>query len=169
MFEFAPDAYLVTDLQGNIQEANSAVGKLFKRRPQSLEGVPLAMFVSRKEHRKFYVRLASLKNSGVDGLQDWQITLCTEHGGQFPAAVTVRVVRDADGHFAQQAVEVQMEPAWTDLGHALGGEGAAPELAALGSLQPGTDMKLLLTGAPPGGVGWLALGLGELNAPFMGG
>ena len=96
LFEFAPDAYLVTDLQANIQEANSAAGKLFKRRPQSLASVPLAVFVSRKDHRKFYVQLASLKSSGVDDLQDWHMTLRADQGGHFPAAVTVRVVRDAE-------------------------------------------------------------------------
>ncbi len=86
LFEFAPDAYLVTDLQANIQEANSAAGKLFKRRPQSLAGVPLAVFVSQKDHRKFYVQLASLKSSGVDDLQDWHMTLRADQGAREQAA-----------------------------------------------------------------------------------
>src|SRR5438552_13701470 len=44
------------------RSSDLAAGKLFKRRPQSLAGVPLAVFVSQKDHRKFYVQLASLKS-----------------------------------------------------------------------------------------------------------
>lgn len=45
LFEFAPDGYLVTDLEGQIVEANRAAGLLFRVAPGYLAGKPLAGYV----------------------------------------------------------------------------------------------------------------------------
>jgi two-component system, cell cycle sensor histidine kinase and response regulator CckA len=53
LFEFAPDAYLVTDINGLIQEANLAAAQLLNVRPSYLLGKPLSVFVDSAESKKF--------------------------------------------------------------------------------------------------------------------
>src|SRR5438874_1033859 len=45
LFDFAPDAYLVTDTDGKILEANSAAGRLLGVPPRHLDGKLLVSFV----------------------------------------------------------------------------------------------------------------------------
>jgi PAS domain-containing protein len=49
LFEFAPDGYMVTDMEGIILDANSAATNLFKVSKSFLIGKPLALFVRRQE------------------------------------------------------------------------------------------------------------------------
>jgi PAS domain S-box-containing protein len=53
LFEFAPDAYLVTDVNGLIQEANRAAATLLNRSQQFLVGKPLVCYVVEEERRAF--------------------------------------------------------------------------------------------------------------------
>jgi two-component system, cell cycle sensor histidine kinase and response regulator CckA len=53
LFEFAPDSYLVTDVNGVIQEANLAAAQLLNVRPSYLLGKPLSVFVHPAEAKKF--------------------------------------------------------------------------------------------------------------------
>jgi PAS domain S-box-containing protein len=48
LFEFAPDAYLVTDLRGHIQQANESSAAIFRAAKQSVVGKPLMLFVESK-------------------------------------------------------------------------------------------------------------------------
>jgi nitrogen fixation/metabolism regulation signal transduction histidine kinase len=75
LFEFAPDAYLVTDPTGKILEANRAAAALFHVRAQYLVGKPLLVFVHEEDRREFRERL----------------------GQPFYAAVTVGAERGAGG------------------------------------------------------------------------
>ena len=54
LFDFAPDAYLVTDSNGLIQEANRAAGKLLNVRNDFLAGKPMTLFVSRLDWQKLF-------------------------------------------------------------------------------------------------------------------
>lgn len=58
LFEAAPDAYLVTDTDGVIQEANSAAVKLLNRSKQSLARTPLAIYVAASD-AYFFARHSS--------------------------------------------------------------------------------------------------------------
>ena len=78
-------------------------------------------------------------------------------------------VQDDDGNLTLQAVEVTMEPVWTDLGHGLPGTLGTPSLVGLGSLTPGSMMASLLTGVVPNTTATLVFGLSTVNAPFKGG
>ena len=53
LFEFAPDAYLVSDVQAVVQEANHAAVKMLKVKQQSLVGKPLVVFVDEQERQFF--------------------------------------------------------------------------------------------------------------------
>jgi PAS domain S-box-containing protein len=49
LFDFAPDGYLVTDLQGIIQESNRAISTLLNLSQEFLVGKPLGVFVANSE------------------------------------------------------------------------------------------------------------------------
>jgi PAS domain-containing protein len=53
LFENAPDAYLVTDLRGVLQEASVSAGALFCVEPSFLCNRPLISFVARQDTRAF--------------------------------------------------------------------------------------------------------------------
>ncbi|MBW4494743.1 MAG: cell wall metabolism sensor histidine kinase WalK [Oscillatoria princeps RMCB-10] len=53
LFEFAPDAYLVTDTAGAILEANRAAAALLNCPHNDLRGKPLSLFVALEDRQKF--------------------------------------------------------------------------------------------------------------------
>jgi PAS domain S-box-containing protein len=67
LFEFAPDAYLVTDLVGNITEANHAATLLFDRPRNFLVSSPLPFLVAPEDRGAFYTRLAHMHRGGDRG------------------------------------------------------------------------------------------------------
>jgi len=52
LFEFAPDAYCVTDARGIIMEANRAMHELLESSPATVIGKPLVVFVPRDRRRE---------------------------------------------------------------------------------------------------------------------
>ena len=94
LFEFAPDAYLVTDAQGVIQEANYACTTLLKWQ-QILVGKPLIAFVAKRERLSFHSKLTRLQQ--VDGVKDWEVRLCPADGEPIDSALNVAVVRNQEG------------------------------------------------------------------------
>lgn len=67
LFEFVPDAYLMTDINGTIQEANRAAGSLLKISPRFLVGKPLTVFIKPQELEEFLPKLVELKHSDTAG------------------------------------------------------------------------------------------------------
>jgi PAS domain S-box-containing protein len=90
LFEFAPDGYLVTDVRGNIQEANRAAATLLCVRPDRMVGKPLALFIAQTDHRIFYAQLTELEQ-----IQDWEVYLKPRKGKPFPAAISMTSAHDA--------------------------------------------------------------------------
>ncbi len=106
LFEFAPDAYLVTDMVGAIREANeAAVTLLGFRRRWSLIGKPLAVYVSEEMRGEFRHELALLAEGGRSRHDDpprrpapeRNLRLRPRKAAPVDAAVTVAVMRDRDG------------------------------------------------------------------------
>jgi PAS domain S-box-containing protein len=101
LFEFAPDAYLVTDTLGVIREANRAAGLLLNVEPRYLAGKPLVNFFPAERRREFRARLINLAtrthDGGVAPSQFWGVPVQPRHGESFHAAMTVGVVRDRNG------------------------------------------------------------------------
>lgn len=89
LFDFAPDAYLITDTYGAIREANVAAGQLLNVEPRFLAGKPLPAFfdeTGRKEYRHQLDRICD-----YDRLDDWEIVLHPRRGE--PVAVSVSIAR----------------------------------------------------------------------------
>src|SRR5215208_4467816 len=85
LFDFAPDAYIVTDTRGVIREANLAASQLLGVPTQFLVGKPLPTFfddVARKSYRHQLDRLC-----GAERFDDWEICLLPRHAS--PTAVSV--------------------------------------------------------------------------------
>jgi len=96
LFEFAPDGYLVTDMNGKIQEANRAIATLLQVSQSFLVGKPLLVFVNQPDRSRFHLKLDHLERRG-EPLQDWQICLRSSKRPPFDAAITVTVVRNVAG------------------------------------------------------------------------
>jgi PAS domain S-box-containing protein len=95
LFDFAPDAYLVTDTAAIIQEVNNAAAALFIVPKHRLRGKPLILFVDPEERRTFHDRLRHL--SQRRSAHTWEIRLQPRHGDPLCAAITTAVVCDAHG------------------------------------------------------------------------
>ena len=97
LFDFAPDGYLVTDLEGRIEEVNQAAGALLGLPIESVTGTRLVHFVAAESREAFEARLSRLPNEDAGKAQDWQIDIRARTGNSFPATLSVRVVRNARG------------------------------------------------------------------------
>jgi PAS domain S-box-containing protein len=95
LFDFAPDAYLVTNTEGIIQEANFTAAKLLNVSKQFLVGKPMISFVSIEERQHFRSELIQLSQS--DKNKELLIRLQQRHGEFFDAALTVAVARNSQG------------------------------------------------------------------------
>ena len=94
LFQLSPDAYLVTDANGLILEANGAIASLLKIPQSYLHGKPLAVFIAQCDRSLFRAHLNQL--SLVSDVQYWQLDLCPRHGKPFAAVLKV-AARDDRG------------------------------------------------------------------------
>lgn len=94
LFQYAPDAYLVTDVHGKIYEVNQAAERLFNLPVNFLLGKLLTVFVPINDRPEFRSKLRQLYNG--DWVQEWETRLQPREVGEIHAALTVSVVRDAE-------------------------------------------------------------------------
>jgi PAS domain S-box-containing protein len=99
LFDFAPDAYLVTDLHGTINEANLAAERLLNVSSSFLIGKPVTVFVTRAQHRQELRSLLVQMERGTGDLE-WEMEMKPRKGDPFPAAVRVSVALDRQRPFA---------------------------------------------------------------------
>jgi len=117
LFNFAPDAYLVTDEQGIILEANHAAQTLFNVRQYYIVNKPLILFVAFRDHSVIYKQLEKLKKLLTEGernfqlrsqqkniywttkhlLQDQEVSLTPRKKELLPAAVSLSAECDRQG------------------------------------------------------------------------
>jgi PAS domain S-box-containing protein len=95
LFEFAPDAYLVTNTEGIIQEANFTAAKLLNVSKQFLVGKPMINFVPLEERQHLRSEIIQLSQS--DRVKELLIRLQQRQGELFDAALTVAVARNSQG------------------------------------------------------------------------
>ena len=95
LFTLAPDAYLVTDTAGVIQQANDKAAVLLGVREDFLHGKPITLFFP-AEYRPTY-RAMLLKLARSDALPDSEIDMQLQprNGPPIPAAVTISVMRQS--------------------------------------------------------------------------
>ena len=95
LFDLAPDGYLVTDVNGKIQEANRAAASMLNIESRFLVGKPLSIFIAQPERQRFYALLIRLAQ--VDRVQEWEVSLQPRHDKLFNASLTVTPVREPGG------------------------------------------------------------------------
>ncbi|WP_448269038.1 response regulator [Nostoc sp. DSM 114159] len=95
LFKFAPNAYLLIDSQGKIQEINYAAAALLNMLPSFLVGKSLTNFVSREERPFFRTKLNQSLN--VKSVQEWEVSICPRNAQAFDALLLVKPIREAFG------------------------------------------------------------------------
>lgn len=95
LFEFVPDAYLETDLNGMIRQANRMAATLFNVPQNLLLGKPLVLFMPPEERSNLYRELNRVVEQ--KRVQEWCIKLIPRGGEAFDAALTLGGIRDWDG------------------------------------------------------------------------
>jgi PAS domain S-box-containing protein len=98
LFDFAPDAYLTTDLYGTIREANVAASRLLGVDPKSLVGKPLPSFFEDSARKQFPHQLDQLCDRSR--LDDWEIWVQPRHGPK--TAVSASVARSSRNYLAAE-------------------------------------------------------------------
>nr|WP_321162500.1 PAS domain S-box protein [Nostoc sp. KVJ3] len=92
LFELAPDAYLVTDVDGTIKEANYVAAALLSVKQSYLVGKPLILFIAEPDRQTFMNQLANLQQ-----VQDWEVSLQSRGGTAFPASIKMVAMYDSQG------------------------------------------------------------------------
>lgn len=95
LFQFMPDAYLVTDAQGKILEANRAADTLLGYENSSLQDKLLVSFIPVEERAAFRSTLTQLHQ--YEWVQEHTARLQPRRGETFDAALTVAPVRKSSG------------------------------------------------------------------------
>ncbi|HXI99271.1 MAG TPA: ATP-binding protein [Gemmatimonadaceae bacterium] len=98
LFDFAPEAYLTTDLYGTIRDANVAAGRLLGAEPRSLVGKALHSFFEESARKQFPHQLDQL--SDRKKLDDWELWLQPRHGPR--TAVSASVSRSERNYLAAE-------------------------------------------------------------------
>ncbi len=88
LFDFAPDAYFVTDLQGVIQQANHAATALLNLRQDLIVAKPLIVFIDKADQMAFHTQLDQLLQDGRT-LTNWEVSFKPRHKLSFPASISV--------------------------------------------------------------------------------
>jgi PAS domain S-box-containing protein len=71
-FEYAPDAYLITDQGGTVREANKAAGELFKLARTDILGKPLSEFVAPDDRVTFLSETVRAMVGGAPNKLAWR-------------------------------------------------------------------------------------------------
>ena len=94
LFNFAPDAYIVTDIKGMIREANVAASQLLGVPTQFLVGKPMTTFFDESANKSHRYKLDQL--CGADRCDDWEISLKPRNGSPIPVSVSVGQISRRD-------------------------------------------------------------------------
>lgn len=95
LFQSSPIAYLVTDAQGLILEANQAIARLLNMPQHYLLGKPLAVYVAEDDRSHFRTQLNRLTQNPETTV--WQINLSPRDQQPIAAEWVVTIVRNANG------------------------------------------------------------------------
>jgi two-component system, LuxR family, sensor kinase FixL len=96
LFELAPDAYLVTDRHGNIQEVNYTAAVLLRTSKEFLLKRPLPFLAVQEDRWEIYSRLGELNRKAEYGRQ-WDVRLNIPREEPIEVAVTVTPETDSGG------------------------------------------------------------------------
>ncbi|MBE8991846.1 PAS domain-containing protein [Nostoc sp. LEGE 12450] len=97
LFEFIPNAYLVSDRQGKIQSANRATAILFNLQQRFLVNKPLVCFIALEERQAFRCLLSQMHECECDYVQESILHIQPRKCEPFEAVMTVAPIRDVKG------------------------------------------------------------------------
>jgi PAS domain S-box-containing protein len=97
LFEFIPNACLVSDTQGKILSANCATATLFNLQQRFLVNKPLVCFIAVEERQAFRCQLNQIHECECDYVQEWLSCIQPRDCEPFEAAITVAPIRDVKG------------------------------------------------------------------------
>jgi PAS domain S-box-containing protein len=89
-FEYSPDAYVITDVGGNMREANQAALELLTAVREQVLGQPLSRYVADEDRVAFLTRTVSLMLGGKP--LAWQARLQPAEGAPLVVQFTVRAI-----------------------------------------------------------------------------
>jgi PAS domain S-box-containing protein len=95
LYEFLPDAHLLTDVRGKILQANPASATLLNIERRFLIGKPLALFFAQQDRRIFLTKLAQLER--CDSIHQWTMLLQPRNSNPFLVVMTVSPSLDCEG------------------------------------------------------------------------
>jgi PAS domain S-box-containing protein len=90
-FDFAPDAYVVTDAGGNIREANRAAIELLRAERASLAHRPLSAFIAESDRVAFLSHFVGVLVNKVDKAA-WEAGLQPAAGAPLRALFSLRAI-----------------------------------------------------------------------------
>jgi signal transduction histidine kinase len=95
LFDFAPDAYLLTDTTGVVRAANHAAARLLRVHREFLLDKPLSCFIAQGDWPVYYDRLIRLRMGSVDQFGDWPLRVRESRGEAY--GITAHVCPFSDG------------------------------------------------------------------------
>ncbi|HEY9659483.1 MAG TPA: PAS domain-containing protein, partial [Allocoleopsis sp.] len=91
LFQSAPQAYLITTLDGTIKEANRAAAQLIGVPAHFLEGKPLLLYVSEADRPLYWRELRQRQQ--YDSFREWQFWLQSRQQLLVQVACSISVIR----------------------------------------------------------------------------
>jgi PAS domain S-box-containing protein len=91
LFQYAPDAYLLTDLNGIVREANLSAARLLNTRPRFLPGKAVVSFVAPEDRRRIRSELDRWRSEPTPKILE--VRLQPRNGEPFDAAIALSVAR----------------------------------------------------------------------------
>ena len=91
-FEFAPDAYVITDAGGSVREANQAALELMQSARADVLGRPLSEYIAEDDRVAFLSRSVGLMMGGAVKPHSWKAHLQPGEGAGFAAEFSVRSI-----------------------------------------------------------------------------
>jgi PAS domain S-box-containing protein len=98
LFEFAPDAYLVTTREGTIREANEAAAQLFEIARRFLIGKPLTNYIIDEQRKAVRSELNRLTTA--DHVMELEARVQVRSGKRLDAAIRIAPISDLRGNLA---------------------------------------------------------------------
>ena len=98
VFEHAPHARLLTDVEGNIQVANVSAYRLLQAPPGALVGRPVTAYLPEEDREAVRLWIAELR-AGHE-VREWQVRLQASAGDTVPAELDGVPIHDVDGELA---------------------------------------------------------------------
>ena len=90
LFDYAPEAFVITDFNGTIQEANRTSANLLNADPKFLAGKPLIVYIAEDQRSEFRSRLSRLYQ--IPTRIELKFRLQPRDGDPLPASLSVGTV-----------------------------------------------------------------------------